>query len=161
MKALRDALDLPSGVPVPTAVGFLGWVLDKTEASDDPRIPSILDELPAAIWFSFGNDLNKWIAQVRAHDEKKQQEGRQPGYKTLVFVITSSVEEAKRAMGEWQVDVIVVQGEYSCRMLIGCSSLRVWQGMRREVMEQPMFRRHSCSSLLSLMLFRPKIVLPS
>jgi len=122
MTALRDALDLPRGVPVPTAVGFLGWLLDKTEASGDPRIPSILDELPAAVWFSFGDDLGKWVAQVRAHDEKRQQEGRHPGHKTLVFVVASSVEEATRAVGEWQADVIVVQGEFSRCMLNGCSS---------------------------------------
>ena len=125
MKALRDALHLPQGGPVPTAVGFLGWVLNKTEASDDPRIPSVLDELPAAVWFSFGDDLGKWIAQVRTHDEKRQQEGRHPGHKTLVFVVASSVEEATRAMREWEADVIVVQGEYSHYMLNGCSSSRV------------------------------------
>ena len=95
------------GIPLPTGVGFLGWILDKTEISDDPRIPEVLDELPAAIWFAFGTNLGKYVEQVRAYDEKRDPE---KPHKTLVFVIVNSVEDALRAANEWKVDVLVVQG---------------------------------------------------
>lgn len=74
-----------------------------TESSDDPRLQVILDELPAVIWFAFGVDLGKYVAQVKTHDAKRD-------HKTLIFVIVNSVEEALRATNEWGVDVLVVQG---------------------------------------------------
>lgn len=74
-----------------------------TESSDDPRLQVILDELPAVVWFAFGVDLGKYVAQVRAHDAKRD-------HKTLVFVIVNSVDEALRATNDWKVDVLVVQG---------------------------------------------------
>ncbi|KAF5371387.1 hypothetical protein D9615_009693 [Tricholomella constricta] len=103
LRSIRKTLDIPSGAPVPAGVGFLGWILDRTEVSDDPRIPAYLEEMPAAIWFAFGTDLGKYITQVRAYDAKRE-------HKTLVFVIVNSVEEALRATNEWKVDVLVVQG---------------------------------------------------
>lgn len=74
-----------------------------TEPSDDPRLEAILEELPAAIWFAFGLDLGKYIAQVKAFDAKRS-------HKTTTFVIVSSVADAVRAANEWGVDVIVAQG---------------------------------------------------
>jgi nitronate monooxygenase len=85
--------------------------LDKTEASNDQRIPTVLDELPAAIWLSFGDDLGKYIRQVRAHDQKRREAGIFPEHSTLVFVIVSSVEEALVAVNEWHSDVIIIQGK--------------------------------------------------
>ena len=85
-------------------VGLIGWVLESTETSDDPRIGAVLDELPQAIWFAFGVDLGKYVKQVHEHDVKR-------GRKTLVFVIVNSVEEAVKAAYEWKVDVIVAQGD--------------------------------------------------
>lgn len=117
IRSIREKLCLPADTPVPTGVGLLGWVLDKTEGSDktndsdktkdpdDPRIPAILEELPAVIWFAFGTDLGKYVAQVRAYDSKRTHK-----HKTLVFVIVNSVKEALQAVNEWKVDAIVVQG---------------------------------------------------
>ena len=74
-----------------------------TEASEDPRIPSVLEEKPTVVWFAFGNDLFKYIQQVRDYDAKRE-------HKTKIFCCVNSVEEAKRAANEWKVDVLVVQG---------------------------------------------------
>lgn len=84
-------------------IGFIGWILDMTEPSDDPRLEAILDELPVAIWFAFGVDLGKYVAQVRAYDAKRD-------HKTVIFVIVSSAADALRAATEWGVDVVVAQG---------------------------------------------------
>ena len=115
LQYVRSKLNVAAGIPLPCGVGLLGWILDKTEISDDPRIPAVLDELPAAIWFAFGTNLGKYVEQVRAYDEK-----RDPGkpHKTLVFVIVNSVEDALRAANEWKVDVLVVQGPF-CVLRIG------------------------------------------
>ncbi|CAL1701654.1 unnamed protein product [Somion occarium] len=103
IQTVRTKLNLPKGVPVPMGFGFIGWILEMTESSDDPRLATILDELPVAIWFAFGVDLGKYVAQVRAHDAKRD-------HKTVVFVIVNSATDAVRAANEWGVDVIVAQG---------------------------------------------------
>jgi len=104
LQSIRRELRLPGNVSgVPVGVGFLGWILDNTELSDDPRILPVLDELPAAVWFAFGNDLGKYIAQVHEHDAKR-------AHKTIIFVIVNSVADAQHAANEWKVDVLVVQG---------------------------------------------------
>lgn len=99
---VRDNLRVLPGEPVPLAVGFIGWILDTTEKSEDPRIPAALDERPSAIWLAFGADLTPHIAAVRAHDEKS-------GRTTLIFVQVGTVADALRYAP--LVDFIVVQGE--------------------------------------------------
>jgi len=102
-QSMRTSLNIPAGTCVPVGVGVIGWIAEMTEASDDPRIPTILEEMPVAIWFAFGVDLGKYIKQVREYDAKR-------AHKTLIFVIVNSVEGALRAANEWKVDVIVAQG---------------------------------------------------
>ncbi|KAG6849924.1 hypothetical protein H0H93_003635 [Arthromyces matolae] len=102
-QVVRQKLNIAEGSPVPVGIGFVGWILAMTEISDDPRLEAILEEKPVAIWFAFGDNLGKYIAQVRAYDEKRE-------HKTTVFVMTHSVEGALRAANEWEVDVIVAQG---------------------------------------------------
>jgi nitronate monooxygenase len=58
-----------------------------------------------AIWFSFGEDLGRWIEFVRIHDQKS---GKTPG--TLIFVQVNSVDEALLAVQTWKADVLVAQG---------------------------------------------------
>ncbi|KAJ6513712.1 2-nitropropane dioxygenase [Mycena vitilis] len=99
---IRTTLKLSVGEPVPIAIGFLGWLLDKTETSDDPRLVAVLDEVPVAVWFAFGVDLDQYVDQVHAHDTKT-------GRKTFIFVIVSSVDDARRAALKG-VDAVVVQG---------------------------------------------------
>lgn len=102
IQKVRAILNIPAGEAVPMGIGFLGWVLDQTETSEDPRLPAVLDELPTAVWFAFGVDLEKYVDQVHAHDAKS-------GRKTFVFVIVSSVDDARRAASKG-VDAVVVQG---------------------------------------------------
>jgi len=100
----RKKLNIADTDPVPIGIGFIGWILDMTEVSDDPRLNAILDEKPVAVWFAFSADLiGKYIAQVRAYDAKRE-------HKTIIFVIVNSVTDALRAANEWKVDVIVAQG---------------------------------------------------
>ena len=103
MGTIRTQLNIPTGSPIPAGVGFIGWILDLTEISDEPRIQTVLDERPAAIWFAFGVDLGKYVTQVREYDAKRE-------HKTIIFVMVHSLEQALRAANEWKVDVIVVQG---------------------------------------------------
>ena len=58
-----------------------------------------------AVWFSFGEDLGRWIEFVRSHDEKH---GKTP--KTLIFIQVNSVDDALLAVQKWKVDVLVAQG---------------------------------------------------
>ncbi|KAF8982011.1 2-nitropropane dioxygenase [Cyathus striatus] len=99
----RKRLNIAPGNVVPIGIGCIGWILDMTEVSDDPRLEVILEEKPAAIWLAFGVDLGKYVAQIRAYDTKRN-------HKTTIFVMVNSVENALKAKDEWKVDVIVAQG---------------------------------------------------
>ncbi|KAJ7220686.1 2-nitropropane dioxygenase [Mycena pura] len=101
IQKIRTALGIASGEPVPLAIGFIGWILDMTEPSDDPRLLAILDEHPTAIWFAFSKDLGRYITQVHDHDKKH-------GRKTFIFVQVGSVASALRYAPE--CDCLVVQG---------------------------------------------------
>jgi len=105
---LADAIDEARAAVTPdkqhlVGMGFVGWVLDKFNTEADPRLTTVLNKAPVAVWFAFGKDLGKYVSQVRAHDATRD-------HKTLVFVNVNTVEEAQRAANEWKVDVIVVQG---------------------------------------------------
>ncbi|KAI0825948.1 2-nitropropane dioxygenase, partial [Irpex lacteus] len=103
LNSIRKTLNVPADAPVPAGVGFLGWITDMTEASEDPRLPAVLAEKIQAVWFAFGNDLGKHIKTVQDYDAKRT-------HKTKIFVIVNSLDEAKRAANEWKVDALVVQG---------------------------------------------------
>ncbi|KAF7367002.1 Nitronate monooxygenase [Mycena sanguinolenta] len=102
IQKIRSSLNIPAGETVPIVVGFLGWILDRTELSDDPRLIAVLDERPAAVWFAFGVNLEKYIDQVHAYNSKT-------GRNTFIFVIVNSVDDARRAALH-RVDAVVVQG---------------------------------------------------
>lgn len=102
-KLVREVLNIEPGAAVPIGIGCIGWVLDMTETSDDPRLRAILAEKPAAVWLAFGLDLGKYVMEIRAYDAQRD-------YKTIIFVMVNSVEDALKAQREWNVDVIVVQG---------------------------------------------------
>lgn len=100
---VRKSLGLASDSPIPVGVGFLGWCLDKTEVSSDPRIPAVLEQRPKAVLFAAGTDMGKYIAQVRQFDAQRN-------HKTIVFATVNSVEDALQATNDWKVDVLVAQG---------------------------------------------------
>lgn len=101
LQTVRKKLSIPPNKPLPIGIGFIGWILDKP--TTERRIEAALDELPAAIWFSFGDDLGQYVAQVRAYEANRD-------HKTLVFVVVNSVADALRATNEWKVDALIVQG---------------------------------------------------
>ena len=105
LQDLRKRLSIPSDAPIPIGVGLVGWVLDKTEVTEEPMIPAVLAERPKAVWFAFGNDLGQYVRQVRAYDATRD-------HKTLVFVCVNTTEEAKIAAEDWKVDVLVAQGTF-------------------------------------------------
>ena len=38
IQVVRDELGISKGETVPMGIGLIGWILDNTEGSDDPRI---------------------------------------------------------------------------------------------------------------------------
>ena len=110
IQVARKRLNIADNAPVPIGLGFIGWILDMTETSDDPRLISTLEEKPVALLFAFGTNLGSYITQVHDYDTKRE-------HKTIVFVIVNSVEEALKAANEWKVDVIVAQGLILCNHL--------------------------------------------
>ncbi|KAJ8690741.1 hypothetical protein PTI98_012145 [Pleurotus ostreatus] len=105
LRSVRKSLSIPDGEVIPVGVGFINWILDITEALDEPLIHVALAEKPKALWFAFGPNMGRHIQSVRDYDAK-----RSDGHKTLVFAIVSSVEMALKAANEWGVDVLVAQG---------------------------------------------------
>lgn len=105
--------------PLPIGAGFLGWILDaQSPAPGDPASPhkltneflqAALDAHVRAIWFSFGNDLKRWIDVVREHD-RAVGNNDEKNNRTLIFVQVGSVEQARVAVEQWRVDVLAVQG---------------------------------------------------
>ncbi|KZT04238.1 uncharacterized protein LAESUDRAFT_715766 [Laetiporus sulphureus 93-53] len=69
----------------------------------DPRLASLLDKAPVAVWFACGQDLGKYVKQVRARDATRD-------HKTFVFITVNAVEEAERASNERKADVLVAEG---------------------------------------------------
>ncbi|KAL1698754.1 2-nitropropane dioxygenase [Schizophyllum commune] len=108
---LRDELKIAAarlparaqGARLPVGVGFLGWQLDSgTWGADTLRVA--LKHNVAAIWLSFGDNssIAKWARFVREHET--------PGPRTLLFFQTASPSDARKAVEQWDFDVIVAQG---------------------------------------------------
>ncbi|OSX67985.1 hypothetical protein POSPLADRAFT_1176997 [Postia placenta MAD-698-R-SB12] len=83
--------------------GFVGCILDMFNTAADPRLKTVLDKTPSAVWLAYGKDLGKYVAQVREHNAAHNTN-------ILVFLTVNTVEEALRAANELKVDVIVAQG---------------------------------------------------
>ncbi|KAF9267166.1 2-nitropropane dioxygenase [Marasmius fiardii PR-910] len=103
LRALRSRFKLQENDVVPVGVGFLGWVLDTTDLTKDPRVEKALSEKPKAIWLAFGDDSFKYVKMVKDFDARRD-------HRTLIFVIVNSVDDALRAANEWKVDGLIVQG---------------------------------------------------
>jgi nitronate monooxygenase len=118
VNALRSDLDLARSVfnndtkalstsTLPIGVGYLGWILDE-QSEPSEKITVALENRVAAVWFSFGNDLGKWINFVREYDSQRVEQ-----HKTLVFVLVNTLEEALKAAEIWKVDVLIAQGAFT------------------------------------------------
>lgn len=104
----RGLLQTDSQATLPIGVGFLAWQLDKNPIKAEELLHTTLAARVQAIWLSFGDDLARWVAWIRAHDERK---GGPDAVK--LFIQVSTVPDVRRALNEWDADVIVVQGPLS------------------------------------------------
>jgi hypothetical protein len=104
LETARTILKVEPGSPLPIGVGFLGWILDKSETTSKELIALLFEYRVKAIWLSFGDNLTPWIEFVR---ELNQKSG---GPSILIFVQICSLQEALTAINEWKADVVVVQG---------------------------------------------------
>ncbi|KAL0067142.1 hypothetical protein AAF712_005712 [Marasmius tenuissimus] len=96
----RNLLPRSESSRLPIGVGFFGWELDKS-ASDDMITLGLTNNVQA-LWFSFGNNLEKYVKFVREHPMGKE---------TAVFVLASTIEEGKSIIQDWKFkpDVLVCQ----------------------------------------------------
>jgi len=86
-------------------VGFLGWKLDEPDGKSSQLLTIALEARVSAVWLSFGNDLEKWVAVVREFDTKRAE-----SHKTLIFIVVNSLEDARVAVENLKADVLVAQG---------------------------------------------------
>ncbi|KXN88678.1 putative nitronate monooxygenase [Leucoagaricus sp. SymC.cos] len=84
-------------------MGFVGWVVDRFNTESDPRLETVLDQKVSGVWLAFGNDLGKYVPQIREHSKSS-------GHNTKILVNVNTIDELKTAVNEWKVDVVIVQG---------------------------------------------------
>ncbi|TRM65220.1 hypothetical protein BD626DRAFT_488101 [Schizophyllum amplum] len=108
---LRDELslatkNLPARLPgarLPIGVGFVGWQLDAAPQATE-LVRMALEHHVAAIWLAFGTNasLANWARFIRTHEPDDK--------RTQIFFQTASPEDARTAVNEWDVDIVVAQG---------------------------------------------------
>lgn len=111
LEMLRKELDtarslVPSttnGV-LPVGVGFLGWLLDKSESQAKDQISLALNNRVQAIWLSFGDRLEYWVKYIRQLNAEKGNPD------ILIFILVTSAKEAEWALNVLKADVIIAQG---------------------------------------------------
>ncbi|KAF9443371.1 2-nitropropane dioxygenase [Macrolepiota fuliginosa MF-IS2] len=104
LEEVRQILGTDRDSPLRVGAGYIGCWLDGLAEEDAKKLIKIaLDNRALAVWFSFGNDLQKWVQFVRDYDSST-------GRKTIIFVQLSFLEDALVAAKDWNVDVIVAQG---------------------------------------------------
>ncbi len=97
MKIDDDKASLPIGV------GFLCWHLESPGTQAEKLLNLTLENNVQAVWFAFGRNIPRWVQLVRDYD-------RQNGKNTLIFAQINTVAEARAAIEDWNVDVLVAQG---------------------------------------------------
>ncbi|KLO19033.1 2-nitropropane dioxygenase [Schizopora paradoxa] len=86
-------------------VGFLGWKLDEPDGKASQLLTVALEARVSAVWLSFGNNLEKWVAFVREFDSKRAEP-----HTTLIFILVNSLQDARVAVEDLKADVVVAQG---------------------------------------------------
>ena len=104
----RSQLSCGAAEKLPIGIGFLAWQLEKSPVRAHEMITIALENKVQAIWLAFGQDLSQHIHFIRDYETKFKRDWR-----VLIFIQTSSPEEASIAATEWNVDVIVAQGQCS------------------------------------------------
>ncbi|KZO92893.1 inosine monophosphate dehydrogenase [Calocera viscosa TUFC12733] len=101
----RERLGTPAGQPLPIGIGALGWLLDAPSFGVSDMLKWAVKQGVEAVWLSFGDDLGKWVQFVREVDLE-----RGDGRKTLIAIQLGTVDQAKQAVEEWKVDIVIAQG---------------------------------------------------
>ncbi|KAF8317561.1 2-nitropropane dioxygenase [Amanita rubescens] len=101
----RSQLNCGASERLPIGIGFLAWQLEKAPPKAHEMVTIALDNKVQAIWLAFGQDLGQHILFIREYESKLKRD-----WKVLIFIQTSSPEEAKTATTKWEADVIVAQG---------------------------------------------------
>lgn len=96
---------LPTTKILNIGVGFLGWKLDEPDGKSSQLLAIALEACVSAVWLSFGNNLEKWVAFVRDFDSKRAEP-----HTTLIFILVNSLQEARAAVEDLKPDVLVAQG---------------------------------------------------
>ncbi|KDR67931.1 hypothetical protein GALMADRAFT_257419 [Galerina marginata CBS 339.88] len=105
IRLARDLLQVNEQDALPIGIGFLCWQLEKGVAKAEDLLSVALENHPQAIWFSFGEDLGRWVNYVRNHDPRA---GTKDAVK--IFIQISTVQDALLAVKTWKADVIIAQG---------------------------------------------------
>ncbi|KAF8899648.1 2-nitropropane dioxygenase [Gymnopilus junonius] len=105
LKVARNHLQINEQQTLPIGVGFLCWQLEKFPAKAEELLAAALESHPQAVWFSFGEDLGRWVNHIRKHDPNA---GTKDAVK--IFIQISTVKDLLLAINAWKVDAIVVQG---------------------------------------------------
>jgi len=97
----------PNNNTLDVGVGFLGWKLDEPDGKSSQLLTIALEARVSAVWLSFGNDLEKWVAVVREFDSKRSEP-----HTTLIFILVNSLKDARVAVENLKADVLVAQGTH-------------------------------------------------
>lgn len=90
-------------------LGVICWALEGPHGDPskfDPYLEYIVSVRPRAVWFSFGNDLRRFVQRVRELESLR--EGGGPT--TKIFIQVGTVKEALEVKQWPEVDVVVAQG---------------------------------------------------
>jgi NAD(P)H-dependent flavin oxidoreductase YrpB (nitropropane dioxygenase family) len=84
-------------------VGLLGWMLVEPGSNKPDLIRLAISRGVENIWLSFGEPhvLEQFVKEVRAMNQSSE---------VHIWLVVSTIEEAKRAIVDLGVDVIVAQG---------------------------------------------------
>lgn len=110
-------------------------------------LDAALDNHVQAIWLAFGTKIGKWVEYVRQADNATG-----GTWKTLIFVLVNSLEEAFVAANEWKADVLVAQGAVFFSMNAKVSNLT---GLLLSRVRIRGARRRLCSLRLLSSIFHP------
>ncbi|KAI0747249.1 2-nitropropane dioxygenase [Daedaleopsis nitida] len=103
--AVRKSIPDLGDKPLPIGIGLIGWLLDANVDAAEQMIDTILESDVQALWFAFGDHIQRWIQYART-SRARTNLSRQP----LIFIQVTSIDEALLAVQEWKADVIIAQG---------------------------------------------------
>ncbi|KAJ7366027.1 2-nitropropane dioxygenase [Mycena albidolilacea] len=99
VQTFKDVVKLSPATQMPVGIGFLVWYLD---AGHKELLVAALDLKVKAVFFAFGDHMDRWINFVKDYDQAN-------GCCTIIFVVVHSGAQAA-APAALRADVVVAQG---------------------------------------------------